>query len=103
MGEASVRHVSGPITIADAAGKSAALGWQPYVEFLALISVSLGVMNLLPIPVLDGGHLMLYTAEWLRGRPLGKRVQAVSLRIGLALMLMLMILAFFNDITRLLG
>ncbi|MDO4877725.1 MAG: RIP metalloprotease RseP [Neisseria sp.] len=102
-GQASVRHVSGPITIAEAAGKSALLGWQPYLEFLALISLSLGVMNFLPIPVLDGGHLVFYTAEWLRGRPLGERAQNISLRIGVALMLMLMLLAFFNDITRLLA
>ena len=102
-GHASLQHVSGPLTIADVAGKSAALGWQPYVEFLALVSVSLGVMNLLPIPVLDGGHLMYYSIEWLRGKPLGSNMQMIGLRIGLALMLAMMILAFFNDITRLFG
>ena len=102
-GQASLQHVSGPLTIADVAGKSAALGWQPYVEFLALVSVSLGVMNLLPIPVLDGGHLMYYSIEWLRGKPLGSNMQMIGLRIGLSLMLAMMILAFFNDITRLFG
>ena len=102
-GQASLQHVSGPLTIADVAGKSAALGWQPYVEFLALVSVSLGVMNLLPIPVLDGGHLMYYSIEWLRGKPLDSNMQMIGLRIGLALMLAMMILAFFNDITRLFG
>jgi regulator of sigma E protease len=102
-GQASLSHISGPVTIADAAGKYASLGLQSYVEFLALISVSLGIMNLLPIPVLDGGHLVYYTAEWLRGKPLSERVQMMGMRVGLMAMLALMMLAFFNDITRLLG
>jgi len=85
------------------AGKTAAMGWQPYIEFLALVSISLGVMNLLPVPVLDGGHLVFYSFEWLRGKPLSEGIQSAGLRIGLALMLMLMVLAFFNDITRLFG
>ncbi|EKY06988.1 RIP metalloprotease RseP [Neisseria sp. oral taxon 020 str. F0370] len=102
-GQASLQHVSGPLTIADVAGKSASMGWQPYVEFLALVSVSLGVMNLLPVPVLDGGHLVFYSIEWLRGKPLSESIQTAGLRVGLALMMMLMILAFFNDITRLFG
>ncbi|MGF6147014.1 Regulator of sigma E protease [Kingella potus] len=102
-GQASLQHVSGPLTIADVAGKTAAMGWQPYIEFLALVSISLGVMNLLPVPVLDGGHLVFYSIEWLRGKPLSESIQSAGLRIGLALMLMLMVLAFFNDITRLFG
>ena len=102
-GQASLQHVSGPLTIADVAGKTAAMGWQPYIEFLALVSISLGVMNLLPVPVLDGGHLVFYSFEWLRGKPLSEGIQSAGLRIGLALMLMLMVLAFFNDITRLFG
>ena len=102
-GQASMSHISGPITIADVAGRSAAMGLQSYLEFLALISVSLGVLNLLPIPVLDGGHLVYYTAEWIRGKPLSERIQAIGLRLGLAAMLMLMLVAFFNDITRLFG
>jgi putative zinc metalloprotease NMA0084 len=73
------------------------------LEFLALVSVSLGVMNLLPVPVLDGGHLVYYTAEWIRGKPLSERIQAIGLRFGLAAMLMLMLVAFFNDINRLFG
>ena len=85
------------------AGKSATLGIQSYLEFLALVSVSLGILNLLPIPVLDGGHLVYYTAEWIRGKPLSERIQNIGLRFGLAVMLMLMCLAFFNDITRLFG
>ena len=102
-GNASLAHVSGPITIAEVAGQTAKIGWQPYIEFLALVSISLGVMNLLPVPVLDGGHLVYYTAELLRGKPLNQRVQDWGLRFGLAMMLAMMFLAFFNDITRLLG
>ena len=102
-GQASTNHISGPLTIADVAGKSATLGIQSYLEFLALVSVSLGILNLLPIPVLDGGHLVYYTAEWIRGKPLSERIQNIGLRFGLAVMLMLMCLAFFNDITRLFG
>lgn len=102
-GNASLAHVSGPLTIAEVAGQTAKIGWQPYIEFLALVSISLGVMNLLPVPVLDGGHLVYYTAELLRGKPLNQRVQDWGLRFGLAMMLAMMFLAFFNDITRLLG
>ncbi len=103
LGQASVSHISGPLTIADVAGKTAAIGLQSYIEFLALVSVSLGILNLLPIPVLDGGHLLYYALEWLRGRPVSERVQQIGLRLGLTLMLMLMLVAFFNDITRLFG
>ena len=102
-GNASVSHISGPLTIADIAGQSAELGLQSYLEFLALVSISLGVLNLLPVPVLDGGHLVFYTAEWIRGKPLGERIQNIGLRFGLALMMLMMAIAFFNDITRLLG
>ena len=102
-GNASASHISGPLTIADIAGQSAELGLQSYLEFLALISISLGVLNLLPVPVLDGGHLVFYTAEWIRGKPLGERIQNIGLRFGLALMMLMMAIAFFNDITRLLG
>ncbi|SNB50930.1 Regulator of sigma-E protease RseP [Kingella negevensis] len=103
MGKASLSHISGPITIAEVAGQTVQIGWQPYIEFLALVSISLGVMNLLPIPVLDGGHFVYYTAELLRGKPLSKTIQDICLRLGVAAMLTMMILAFFNDITRLLG
>lgn len=102
-GQASMSHISGPLTIADVAGRSAAIGLQSYLEFLALVSVSLGVLNLLPIPVLDGGHLVYYTAEWIRGKPLSERIQMLGLRFGIIAMLMLMLVAFFNDITRLFG
>ncbi len=102
-GQASLHYLSGPLTIADVAGKTAALGWQSYTEFLALVSISLGVLNLLPIPMLDGGHFMYYAVEWIRGKPLSLRVQEIGLRIGMGAMLMLMLVAFFNDITRLFG
>ena len=102
-GNASLAHISGPITIAEVAGKTAQIGWQPYVEFLALVSVSLGIMNLLPIPVLDGGHFVYYTIELLIGRPISKRAQEWGLRLGISAMLAMMILAFFNDITRLIA
>lgn len=102
IGQASLSHISGPITIADVAGQTMQIGWQPYVEFLALVSISLGVMNLLPIPVLDGGHLVYYTTELIRGKPLSEATQAWTLRLGLAIMLTMMVLAFFNDISRLL-
>lgn len=102
-GQASLNHISGPVTIADVAGKTAAIGLQSYVEFLALVSVSLGILNFLPIPVLDGGHLLYYAVEWLRGKPVSERVQQLGLRLGIFLMLTLMFVAFFNDITRLFG
>lgn len=103
IGQASLDNISGPVTIADVAGKTARIGWQPYIEFLALVSVSLGVMNFLPIPVLDGGHIVFYTIELIRGKPLSERMQEFGVRLGLTLMLGLMVLAFFNDITRLFG
>ena len=102
-GQASLKHIGGPVMIADVAGKSAAMGLQPYLEFLALISVSLGVLNLLPIPVLDGGHFVFHTIEWLRGKPLSEKAQAFSMRIGVFAMLMLMMVAFFNDFSRFFG
>lgn len=103
IGEASINHISGPLTIADIAGKSAAMGLKSYIEFLALISISLGVLNLLPIPVLDGGHLLYYAIELVRGKPLSERLQAMGMRFGLAALLLLMFVAMFNDISRIFG
>lgn len=100
-GSLSLSHLSGPITIADYAGKTAEIGWVAYVNFLALISLSLGVLNLLPVPMLDGGHLLYYLAEIIRGRELSLRVQEIGQRIGLALLLMLMSVALLNDVLRL--
>jgi regulator of sigma E protease len=102
VGEVSWRNLSGPVTIADYAGQSASLGLAPYLAFLALISISLGVLNLLPIPLLDGGHLMYYTIEVLKGSPVSERAMEIGQRAGLAVLLFLMAFAFYNDINRLL-
>ncbi|WP_215782569.1 RIP metalloprotease RseP [Paludibacterium sp. B53371] len=102
-GTASVDNLSGPLVIARAAGQSAREGLVAYLEFLALISVSIGILNLLPIPVLDGGHLMYYTAELVRGRPLSERVQLLGQRVGFAMLFALMAFAMLNDISRLFG
>lgn len=102
-GQASVRNLSGPLTIADAAGKTASIGWEYFVRFLAIVSVSLGVLNLLPVPVLDGGHLVYFAIEGVRGRPLSEAVMEQAQRIGLALLLTLMAVALFVDLERFLG
>jgi len=102
-GELSVRNLSGPVTIADLAGQTVRIGWFAYVNFLALISISLGVLNLLPIPVLDGGHLVYYALAGLRGRPLSERFIEVTQKAGLGVIMVMMALALFNDITRLIG
>jgi len=101
-GEVSLKNVSGPITIANVAGEAAHAGFERYIEILALISLSLGVMNLLPIPVLDGGQLLYYSLEVLTGRPLSQRIQEIAQLAGFGLMFMLMALAVFNDLVRLL-
>src|SRR5512139_1342905 len=103
LGQVSWRNLSGPLTIADYAGQSATLGWISFVGFLALVSVSLGVLNLLPIPLLDGGHLMYYVAEVFTGRPVSERTMEIGGRIGMALLLLLMSFALFNDLQRLFG
>ena len=89
--------------VADAAGKSASIGWVYFVKFLAVVSVSLGVLNLLPVPVLDGGHLVYFLIEGVRGRPLSEAVMLQAQRIGLALLLALMLVAFYVDLNRFLG
>lgn len=101
IGQVSVKNISGPITIADYAGQSAHLGLLPFLSFLALISISLGVLNLLPVPLLDGGHLMYYMAEIVKGSPVSERTMEIGQQIGIALLLMLMAFAFYNDINRL--
>ncbi len=103
IGEASLKNLSGPLTIADYAGKSASLGWSAYLLFLALISVSLGVLNLLPLPVLDGGHLMYYLWEGITGRGVSDAWMDQLQRGGVAILLGMMCVALFNDVTRLLG
>jgi regulator of sigma E protease len=102
-GEASWRNISGPITIADYAGQSAHMGWVPFVSFLALLSISLGVLNLLPIPLLDGGHLMYYIVEIIKGSPVSERVMEIGQQIGTVILLSLMLFAFYNDINRLIS
>jgi regulator of sigma E protease len=102
LGDVSWKHLSGPVTIADYAGQSAQMGWISYLTFLALISISLGVLNLLPIPLLDGGHLMYYAIEIVKGRPVSERAMELGQRVGLALLLVIMVFAFYNDLNRLL-
>ena len=103
IGEASLKNLSGPLTIADYAGKSASLGLTQYLVFLALISVSLGVLNLLPLPVLDGGHLMYYLWEGVSGRSVSDAWMERLQRTGVALLMVMMSIALFNDVTRLFG
>jgi len=101
FGELSVKNLSGPITIAKVAGASAQSGVADFLNFLAYLSISLGVLNLLPIPVLDGGHLLFYLIEWARGRPLSDRVQGWGIQIGISLVIGVMLLALVNDLGRL--
>ena len=103
IGEASVKNLSGPITIADVAGQSVQQGLAHYLGFLALVSVSLGVLNLLPLPMLDGGHLMYYLFEGVTGRPVSELWLARLQRGGIAVLLLMMSVALFNDVARLLG
>lgn len=100
-GDISVKNLSGPISIAQGAGASASYGLVYFLSFLALISVNLGIVNLLPLPVLDGGHLLFYTIEMIMGKPVPEQVQEVGFRIGGALLFALMAVAIFNDIARL--
>jgi len=101
IGEASLKNISGPLTLADFAGQSAQAGILVFVGYLALISISLGVLNLLPVPLLDGGHLLYYFAEIFKGSPVSDRAFEVGQRIGMAMLAMLMALALFNDVSRL--
>ena len=100
-GDASLKNISGPLTMADYAGQSAQQGLLTFAGYLALISISLGVLNLLPVPLLDGGHLMYYLAEIIKGTPVSDRVLEVGQRIGMAVLALLMALALFNDVSRL--
>ncbi|MFZ6861035.1 RIP metalloprotease RseP [Undibacterium sp. Ji67W] len=103
VGEVSLKNVTGPLTIADYAGQTSRTGVISYLSFMALISISLGVMNLLPIPVLDGGHLLYYSLEVLTGKPVSERFGEIAQRAGLALLMAMMAVAFFNDIVRLMS
>lgn len=101
VGLISIKNLSGPITIAKVAGDSIDRGVETFLNFLAYLSISLGLINILPIPVLDGGHLMYYLVELVRGRPVSEKVQMLGLRIGISIILALMMLALYNDLTRL--
>jgi regulator of sigma E protease len=100
IGEVSMKNLSGPITIADYAGQSAKMGVVAYLSFLALISISLGVLNFLPIPLLDGGHLLYYVAELVKGSPVSELAWEIGQKIGIALLGTLMVFAIYNDINR---
>ncbi|MFA6922562.1 MAG: RIP metalloprotease RseP [Gallionella sp.] len=103
LGEVSMKNLSGPITIADYAGQSAHMGLVAYLGFLALISISLGVLNLLPVPILDGGHLLYYVGELLKGSPVSEQAWETGQKIGIALLGTLMVFAIYNDINRLIS
>lgn len=102
IGEASLKNISGPITIAEVAGNSFQQGIEYFLRFLGIVSLSLGIINLLPIPILDGGHLMFYLVEIIKGKPVSEKTREYSLKIGVGILIMLMGLAVFNDISRLL-
>jgi len=102
-GEVALKNISGPVTIAQFAGATASIGLGAFLGFLAIVSISLGVLNLLPIPMLDGGHLMYYLVEWVKGSPVSAEVEAVGFRIGMALIGCLMVLALYNDFMRLMN
>ncbi len=101
VGKASVENLSGPISIAQFAGQSATMGLVPFLKFMALVSVSLGILNLLPIPVLDGGHLLFFMVEGIKGGPVSERIQIFFQQIGIALLVSVMVLAMFLDVERL--
>jgi regulator of sigma E protease len=103
IGEVSLKNITGPITIADYAGQTARIGMVSYLSFIAFISISLGVMNLLPIPVLDGGLLLYYSLEVLTGRPVSERFGEIAQRAGIGILMTLMMVAVFNDIVRLMS
>ena len=100
-GQVSWKGMSGPVTVAQYAGQSAHFGWKPFLTFLAFVSISLAVLNLLPIPMLDGGHLLYYVVEILKGSPVPESVMEFGQRIGIGLIGILMVIAFYNDLTRL--
>lgn len=100
-GKIGLQNISGPITIAKVADHSANMGWQTFLRFMAIMSVSLGVLNLMPVPVLDGGHIVYYAIEAITGRPVSDRIQQIGMRIGLAILGLLMVIAIGNDVSRL--
>jgi len=103
IGDASIQNLSGPISLAQYAGQTASIGLVSFLKFLAFVSVSLGVINLLPIPMLDGGHLFFYLIEAIKGRPVSAKAQAVFMRMGMLMLISMMLLAVFVDLGRLVG
>jgi len=103
VGDVSPKNISGPINIAQYAGMSASIGASAFLSFLAIVSISLGVLNLLPVPMLDGGQIVYTLAESLKGGPLSERAQLIGQQIGIGFLLVLMSFAFYNDLSRLLG
>ena len=99
-GDVSLKAISGPISIAETTGFAARQGWRIFLSTLALISISLGVLNLLPIPILDGGQVVYQLAELVKGRPVSERAQLLGQQIGIAMLILMMSLAFYNDIAR---
>ena len=102
-GEVSIKNISGPINIAQFAGSSASAGFNSFMRFLALVSISLGVLNLLPVPVLDGGQIVYHSIEGLKGSPLSEKAQMIGQQLGIVALLLLMSFAFYNDIARIIG
>ncbi len=100
FGEISLDNLSGPLTIADYAGQTASIGWDAFLLFLAIVSISLGVLNLLPIPLLDGGHLMFYIIELIKGSPLAENIELMFQRVGMVFLFLLMSVAIYNDFAR---
>ena len=103
MGQVSLKNLSGPLSIAEFAGESASGGTVSFLSFLVLISLSLGFLNLLPIPILDGGQIVYQVAEWLKGSPVSEQAQVLGQQVGIALLILLMGVALFNDIVRQIG
>ena len=102
-GEISVKNLSGPVSIAQYAGISASAGFARFLDFLAIVSISLGILNFLPIPILDGGHLTYYFVEIIRGKPVSEETQEFASRIGMVLLFSLMAVALYNDMLRVLN
>jgi regulator of sigma E protease len=102
-GDVSLRTMSGPITIADYAGDNARAGFSPFLNFLAVVSISLGVLNLLPIPILDGGQIVMQVLEWLKGTPLSERALMFGQQVGILFFILLFSFVFYNDLTRVFG
>jgi regulator of sigma E protease len=103
IGEASVKNLSGPLTIADVAGQTASFGLVAFLKFLAIVSISLGVLNLLPVPMLDGGHLLYFAVEAVTGKSVSEAIQLRAQQIGIAVLASVMFLAFYVDFTRYFG